>query len=182
MTGTAVSTRRSRITALGITAAVAATGLTQPQAAKADEATVSVDNARTGWDQKEPARSPADVSDPSFGQIFSTTVDGQVFAQPMVAGGMRVVATENNKVYGLDPQSGAIQWTRSDLGPAWPSSSIATGCGDLGPTIGVTATPVFDPASNTVYFTSKTYANNDPTQASWLMHAIDPGTGAERAG
>jgi hypothetical protein len=177
-------TPRSRITALGLTAAVVATGLTQPQLAKADEATVSVDNARTGWDQHEPGLSPADVSDPSFGQIFSTTVDGQVFAQPLVAGGMLVVATENNKVYGLNPQTGAIQWTRGDLGPAWPSSSIdpPTGCGDLGPTIGVTATPVFDAASNTVYFTSKTYADNDPTQASWLMHAIDPGTGAERSG
>ena len=175
-------TRRSRITALGITAAVATAGLAQPQPAKADDTTVSVDNARTGWDRNEPGLSPADVSDPAFGQIFSTTVDGQVFAQPLVAGGMLIVATENNKVYGLNPQSGAIEWTRGDLGPAWPSSSIATGCGDLGPTIGVTATPVFDPASNTVYFTSKTYAGGDPTQASWLMHAIDPGTGAERTG
>lgn len=179
-----MSARRSRIAALGTTAAVVAAGLAQVQAAKADETTVSVDNARTGWDQHEPGLGPADVSDPSFGQIFSTTVDGQVFAQPLVAGGMLIVATENNKVYGLNPQSGAIEWSRGDLGPAWPSSSIdpPTGCGDLGPTIGVTATPVFDPASNTVYFTSKTYANNDPTQASWLMHAIDPGTGAERAG
>ncbi|MFL6116121.1 MAG: cell wall-binding repeat-containing protein, partial [Catenulispora sp.] len=33
-----------------------------------------------------------------------------------------------------------------------------------------------------VYFTSKTYAGGDPRAASWLMHAIDPGTGAERAG
>ncbi|MEZ0114949.1 hypothetical protein ABH920_008984 [Catenulispora sp. EB89] len=177
-------TRRSRITALGITAAVATAGLAQPQLAKADDVTVSVDNARTGWDQHEPGLSPADVSDPTFGQIFSTTVDGQVFAQPLVAGGMLVVTTENNKVYGLDPQSGAILWTRSDLGPAWPSDSIdpPTGCGDLGPTVGITSAPVYDPASNTVYFTSKTYANGDPTQASWLMHAIDPGTGAERSG
>ena len=138
--------------------------MAQPQLAKADETTVSVDNARTGWDQHEPGLSPADVSDPGFGQIFSTTVDGQVYAQPLVAGGMLIVATENNKVYGLNPQTGAIQWTRGDLGPAWPSASIdpPTGCGDLAPTIGVTATPVFDPASDTVYFTSKTYAGRRP--------------------
>lgn len=158
--------------------------MVQPQAAKADDTTVSVDNTRTGWDQHEPGLSPADVSDPAFGQIFSTTVDGQVFAQPLVAGGMLIVATENNKVYGLNPQTGAIEWTRGDLGPAWPSDSIdpPTGCGDLGPTVGITSTPVFDPVSNTVYFTSKTYAHGDPTAASWLMHAIDPGTGAERPG
>jgi hypothetical protein len=58
--------------------------MAQPQMAKADDTTVSVDNARTGWDQHEPGLSPADVSDPTFGQIFSTTVDGQVFAQPLV--------------------------------------------------------------------------------------------------
>ncbi|WP_194916972.1 cell wall-binding repeat-containing protein [Catenulispora rubra] len=158
--------------------------MAQPQLAKADDTTVSVDNARTGWDKNEPGLSPADVSDPTFGQIFSTTVDGQVFAQPLVAGGMLIVTTDNNKVYGLDPQSGTILWTRSDLGPAWPASSIdpPNGCGDLGPTIGITAAPVYDPAGNTVYFTSKTYANGDPTQAIWLMHAIDPGTGTERSG
>lgn len=180
-----MSTRRSRITALGITAAVAAAGMTQPEMARADQTTTSVDNARTGWDQNEPGLSPTDVANPSFGQIFkSPDLDGQVFAEPIVAGGMLVVATENNKIYGLDPKTGAIQWERKDLGPAWPSDSIdpPTGCGDLGPTVGITSAPVFDPASNTVYMTSKIYANNDPTQASWQMHAIDPGTGAERAG
>ncbi|GAA1956510.1 cell wall-binding repeat-containing protein [Catenulispora subtropica] len=179
-----MSTLGARITALGAGAAVVAAGLALPQPAAADDTTVSVDNARTGWDRNEPGLSPADVSDPAFGQIFSTTVDGQVFAQPLVAGGMLVVTTENNKVYGLNPQTGAILWTRADLGPAWPSASIEppTGCGDLGPTVGITSTPVFDPASKTVYFTSKTYAGGDPTAASWLMHAIDPGTGAEKAG
>ena len=84
----------------------------------ADETTVSQDTYRTGWDQSEPGLSPANVASSDFGQIFSTPVDGQVYAQPIIAGGTLVAATENNKVYGLNPATGAISWT-DDLGPAF---------------------------------------------------------------
>lgn len=147
--------------------------------AQADETTVSVDNLRTGWDQNEPNLSPANVTASNFGSLFSTQLDGQIYAQPLVAAGTLIVATENDKVYGLDPATGAIRWT-DNAGPAWPASAI--GCGDLTPNIGVTSTPVYDPASNAVYFTSKVNDGPDAQHPHWYMHAVDPGTGAEHAG
>lgn len=147
--------------------------------ARADEVTVSVDALRTGWDTAEPGLSPQDVSAADFGQQFATAVDGQVYAQPLIAGSTAVVATENNNVYGVDTATGAKKWTRA-LGPAWPVSTI--GCGDLTPNIGVTSTPVYDAASGTVYLTAK--VNDGPTaqQPHWYLHALDVGTGAERPG
>ncbi|MEU7016042.1 choice-of-anchor D domain-containing protein [Streptomyces sp. NPDC046385] len=149
------------------------------RAAAADQTTVSHDDFRTGWDQDEPGLAPEQVSSSDFGQQFSTAVDGQVYAQPLVVGGTLVVATENNKVYGLDAASGAVRWTRG-LGAAWPASAIS--CGDLVPNIGVTSTPVYDPASNALYLTSKVNDGADDQHPNWYVHAVDPATGAERSG
>jgi outer membrane protein assembly factor BamB len=110
---------------------------------------------------------------------FDAHVAGAVMAQPVLAAGTLVVATEANAVYGLDPVSGQRRWSRG-LGPAWPASSI--GCRDVGPTIGVTSTPAVDPVSGTVYLTSKTYTGGDPHQVHWLLHALDPRNGSDLPG
>jgi predicted lipoprotein with Yx(FWY)xxD motif len=119
--------------------------------ARADEGTISQDQLRDGWDPNEPALSPATVGGGTFGQLFSTAVNGQVYAQPLVIGSSLVVATENDNVYSMNAQTGAINWSLS-LGPAWPSSAV--GCADLTPSIGITSTPVYDPATGTVYLTA----------------------------
>lgn len=154
--------------------------LLQAPVARADMTTASVDNARSGWDQNEPGLGPDAVSSSKFGKIFATPVDGQVYAEPLIADGRVVVATENNAVYGLDPASGAVKWTRKDLGAAWPSAAI--NCSDLAPNVGVTATPVYDPATDSVFLTAKSYDGNDPSTGQWSMHKLDPITGAERPG
>src|ERR1022692_2005564 len=66
----------------GVAGAVA--GGPHAAAARADEVTVSQDDLRTGWDPAETAMTPADVK--TFGQLFSTAVNGQVYAQPLVVG------------------------------------------------------------------------------------------------
>ena len=147
--------------------------------ARADETTMSVDNFRTGWDRNEPGLAPAQVSSSDFGQQFSTAVDGQVYAQPLVIGRTLIAATENAKVYGLNAATGAVNWTKT-LGAPWPASAI--GCGDLVPNFGVTSTPVYDPASGTVYLTSKINDGPDTSHPNWYVHALDATTGAERTG
>jgi hypothetical protein len=147
--------------------------------AVADETTVSIDTLRTGWDANEAGLAPAQVTSSSFGQLFSTAVDGQVYGQPIVVDSTVIVATENNKAYGLDAATGAIKWS-VNFGPAWPASAI--GCGDLAPTIGSTSTPVYDPSTGTVYFTAKVNDGPDTQHPHWYMHALDASTGAERAG
>ncbi|TDU05971.1 hypothetical protein EDD99_4513 [Streptomyces sp. 846.5] len=148
--------------------------------ARADQSTQGVDNLRTNWDKTETALSPAVVQSSAFGKLFATQLDGQVYAQPLVIGSQVLAVTENNTLYGLNSSTGAISWSKN-YGAAWPASAI--GCSDLTPSVGATATPVYDAASNTLYFTTKV---DDGTSThlhpQWLMHAVDPGSGAERSG
>ncbi|WP_146258995.1 choice-of-anchor D domain-containing protein [Streptomyces tateyamensis] len=157
---------------------VALVGLSAGQA-RADVTTMSTDLLRTGWDSHEPGLGPTSVQASDFGQLFSTQLDGQVYAQPLSVNGTLIASTENDKTYGLDPATGAVRWTR-DFGPTWPSSAI--NCGDLAPNVGTTGTPVYDPASNAVYLTTKVNDGADVQHPHWYMHALDPATGAEKTG
>jgi hypothetical protein len=143
--------------------------------------TNSGDDLRTGWYPDEPSITPQLVSGGTFGQLWSTPVEGQVYAQPLLDDGTLLVATEENKVYGLDPVTGALQWSQPlNLGTPWNPNDI--GCGDLTPSIGVTATPVIDPATNIAYMTHKTYASGSSGAALWYMDAVDVPTGVEEPG
>jgi Bacterial lectin/Abnormal spindle-like microcephaly-assoc'd, ASPM-SPD-2-Hydin/PQQ-like domain len=137
------------------------------------------DDLRTGWYPDQASLTPQLVSGGTFGQLWSAAVDGQVYAQPLLANGTLLVATENNKVYGLNPATGAVKWTLN-LGTPWRAADI--GCGDLTPNIGVTATPVIDAATNTAYLTHKTYASGTTGPAAHWLDAIDLTTGTQKAG
>jgi hypothetical protein len=151
-----------------------------PAGAAASEPTNSGDNLRDGWYPEQSTLTPQLVSGGTFGQLWSATVEGQVYAQPLLAAGEVLVATENNKVYALDPSTGAQKWSTALTGTAWKAADI--GCGDLSPNIGVTATPVVDPATNTAYMTHKAYASGSSGTVRYYMDAIDLATGAERSG
>ncbi len=148
-------------------------------AASAPPVTNAGDDLRDGWYPDEPSITPGLVTGGTFGQLWSTPVNGQVYAQPLLSNGTLIVATENDKVYGLDPATGATQWSR-DLGTPWNPLDI--GCGDITPSIGTTATPVIDPNTNTVYLTYKTYVSGSSGPAAWYMDALDVSSGATRPG
>ncbi len=141
--------------------------------ARADDFTVSRNNLRTGWDSAESAMGPATVK--RFTQLFSTPVSGQVYAQPIVIDRLNTVvaATENDQVYGLNAVTGAVLWHTS-LGTPYPIPN----CGDLTPKIGVTSSPVYDPAAGangTIYMVAQTGGTASPR---WAVWAINPVTGA----
>ncbi len=139
------------------------------------------DDLRDGWYPEQSSLTPQLVSGGTFGALWSTTVEGEVYAQPLLDNGTLLVATENNKVYGLDPATGALRWPAPlNLGTPWNPLDIS--CGDLTPSIGVTATPVIDPTTNTAYLTHKTYASGTSGPARWFMDAIDMSKGTEKAG
>jgi outer membrane protein assembly factor BamB len=152
-------------------------GVPQAQAAPADEITMSRDNLRTGWDPYEPNLTPSTVSSTSFGKLFATKVQGQVYAQPLVVGNTVLVGTEDNWAYGLNASTGTIIW-QHQLGKTWPASAI--GCGDLTPNIGNTSAGVYDPSSGTFYLTTKVDDGPDKQHPNWYLHALDATTGTER--
>jgi hypothetical protein len=147
--------------------------------AHADIVTVSSDNQRTGWDPNESALSSGTVTGSDFGQLFSTALTGQIYAQPLVVGSTVIVGTEENYVYGLNSETGAIQWS-AYLGPSWPASTI--GCGDLVPDIGITSTPVYDPSSGYIYLTAKVNDGASAAAPHYYLYALNATTGAVRTG
>ncbi|HET9168584.1 MAG TPA: choice-of-anchor D domain-containing protein [Actinospica sp.] len=154
-------------------------GLAAAIPSHADVITVSEDTNRTGWDPNEASLSAGAVSGSDFGQLFSTALTGQIYAQPLVVGSTVIVGTEENHVYGLNSETGAIEWS-DYLGPSWPASTI--GCGDLTPDIGITSTPVYDPSSGYLYLTAKVNDGADATQPHYYLYAISASTGAVRTG
>jgi hypothetical protein len=84
---------------------------------------------------------------------FHARLSGHLYAQPLywreaTAGvGVLFAASESNEVQALDAATGRQLWSRS-LGT--PASSAELGCGNISP-LGVTGTPVIDPATQTIY-------------------------------
>jgi outer membrane protein assembly factor BamB len=191
MRGTTGARRGRR--AVAVIGSVAILPLLFASATRADVDTVSGNTLRTGWDASEPTLTPAHVASASVGQLFATdlpmvvgnTESGlqqqQILTQPLVADGYLVVATEENRVYGLNPATGAIRWSRY-LGPSWPVATI--GCADLVPDIGVTSTPVYDPSNHTLYVLNKTYdgQRSGVRRPRFQLHALNIVNGRERKG
>ena len=171
--------RMKRSAALGLVAALVLGGIaTIPllaSKAAADNATMSNDNLRTGWDQNEPGLAPSAVGAPGFGQLFSTAVSGSVYGQPLVIGNTVLVTTEKAIAYSIDATTGAINWTKS-FGSPFLASTFGNGCVDLVPDLGSTSTPVYDPATGAVYMTTKL------ADGSWYLQGINLADGTTRAG
>ena len=158
------------------------------------------DVARVGVNAKEYALTPALVAPSTFGKLFSCSVDGAIYAQPLwvanlpVNGAIRnvvVVATQHDSVYAFDADANPCVplWRASLLDSAhggtageapvlYASGLIGTGLGDIVPEIGITGTPVIDLASNTLYVVSKSV--NGAAQFFQRLHALDLATGDEK--
>jgi len=151
------------------------------------------DNARTGLNPNETILTPANVNSASFGKIHSYGVDSSMYAQPLYVQNLNIpgkgvhnvifVATEHDTVYAFDAD-GLVDgplWKRSFIDPANGITPVPTG--DVGstifPEIGITSTPVIDPATGTLYVVPLTKENGDYVQR---LHALDITTGSEKFG
>jgi hypothetical protein len=146
------------------------------------------DNMRTGWNSRETLLSPPTLS--HFGKLWTHTVDGQVYAQPLLAPAVDMglagvhnvvfVATEHNSVYAFDGENGGEPLWRAVLGPSVPSTAKGVPCADIqGPEYGITSTPVIDPAAGTLYVVAKTL---EGALQHYRLHALDITNGQERNG
>jgi len=105
------------------------------------------DLARDGYDPDEPS-----VSAPSL-VWQSHTLDGAIYAEPLIDGGLVYIVTENNSVYALNEATGEVIW-RTNLGTPVPGNTLP--CGDIDPS-GITSTPVIDPAVGEIFVVAYVY-------------------------
>lgn len=152
------------------------------------------DTTRQGVNPKEYALSPSVLNGSSFGKLFSCQLDGYVFAQPLYVANLAIgavkhnvvfVATANDSLYAFDADDSTCK-------PVWPGAKVSllqpgeapanandVNDGSMGPSIGITGTPVIDPSTNTLYLValSETF-----TSFIQRIHAIDITTGKEKFG
>lgn len=153
------------------------------------------DLARDGWNQNETTLTTSNVKSGTFGKLFSDSVDGQVYAQPLympnvsIGGGTHnviYIVTENDSAYALDADNaGVTYWHDSYIGGVTTTVSAGTGgvinCTQITPQIGITDTPVIDPSTNTMYFVAMTMTvSAGVTTFLQTLHAVDITTGAEK--
>ncbi|HVI07392.1 MAG TPA: hypothetical protein VND65_03760, partial [Candidatus Binatia bacterium] len=172
----------------------------QPAAAQGFDGVLTWHNdvARTGQNLNETVLTPQNVKAAKFGKVFSFSVDGQIYAQPLYVPNVTIsgqgihnvvyVATENDSVYAFDADglSPAPLWQVSFINAAQGTTTVP--CGTDGnssiscnvfPFYGVTSTPVIDPNSNTMYLVARTAQNGTYFQS---LHALDLTSGAEKFG
>ena len=157
------------------------------------------DTGRTGQNLQETILTPTNVNSTSFGKLFSYSVDGQMFAQPLYVPNVTIGATTHNVVYAVTQNDSVYAFDADGLQstPLWsvnflnPASGIGpvpcqvngvaqVSCG-VYPIYGITATPVIDPTTNTMYVLARTQQSGGGT-AYQTLHALDITSGAEKFG
>src|SRR6201986_3523343 len=159
------------------------------------------DLTHIGANTNETALTPANVNVNTFGKLFSLTVDGSVYAQPLYVPGLTMsdglvhnvlfIATEHDSIYAFDADSNG----GANINPIWKVTLLDaahgagagattvpytdTGSPDIAPEIGITGTPAINTATNTMYVVGKTKDNGTYLAR---LHAINILTGKELAG
>ena len=167
-------------------------------AAQVNVTTYHNDNSRTGQYVSETILTTANVNANTFGKLFSHSIDGYSYSQPLYISDVTMpnlgvhdvvyVATMNDSVYAFDADNN----TGSNTKPLWtvnftnPAKGITTpnttqlNCTDpITTQVGIMSTPVIDPHSKTLYVVARTVENGVYFHR---LHALDITTGAEKFG
>ena len=168
-------------------------------AGAAQVTTSQYDNLRTGATLDEKSLTPQNVNEKQFGKLGAFPVDGAVYAQPLFLPAVEIpdngrhdvlfVATEHNSVYAFDadrPKDPPL-WHVSLLNKQRDEETVPARdvqCPFIQPEVGITATPVIDLQSGTLYVLARTmigrfFKDNEYFQS---LHALAITTGAEKFG
>ena len=181
---------KTRIQFLGAFAAIVLNAFGGAAQAQVNVTTYHNDNARTGQFTQETALTPANVNSSEFGKLFTTAVDGWVYAQPLYLANVSIggsthnvlyVVTDHDSLYAIDADNGTVYWQYSLIptGGMTVNSQTDLNCTDIVPEVGITGTPVIDANTGTIYLVAKSKVGSTFYQ---YLHAIDVATAAEKFG
>jgi len=112
-----------------------------------------------------PALTWQNAASTQLDNAFGARVDGHLYAQPLYwrdpnnpQNVLVLTASENNIVQAFDAQSGKEVWSKS-VGRPVPRSTLP--CGNINP-LGITGTPVIDPATQAIYFDAAVEERDGP--------------------
>ena len=135
-----------------------------------DVVTERYDGARLGANLQETALDTTNVDVDDFGKLWSYTVSGSVYAQPLFVHGVTIpgqgthdvlyVVTMNDEVYAFDADSDAdVPLLQASFGAPIPILDILGYNDNIIGNVGIESTPVIDPATATMYFVSRSYGS-----------------------
>src|SRR5918995_6079801 len=147
--------------------------------------TVGVNNARQGWNKSETLLTPANV--PKLKKLREFIVDEKIDVTPLVVGNKLYVGTMTNTVYVFDVNTGA-EVVKRQLAPPFDPADIANPPGrgmdlhNIYRNWGITATPVIDVATGTMYVTTfgKPNANSPNIERNNMLWILDAATLADK--
>jgi hypothetical protein len=131
------------------------------------------------------------VTASSFGSVRFFSTWGAVDGEPLYVAGLKIggathnvlfVATEHNRVYAFDAETGAELW-KTFVMNSDETTSGPQDCGQISPEIGVTSTPVIDLSqgpNGAIYLVSMTKDSSGAYHQ--RMNALDLTTGAQLFG
>ena len=167
----------------------------QDESGKIDFLLNRVDLSRTGANLQETILTASNISTSTFGKLWSYSVGGQVYAQPLLVTGVDIpgvgkkdvlyICDMHNNVYAYDAddqsKAGTPYWKVSyGHSVPLPNDSIAEhDYNDIHIEIGIMGTPCIDKSSNTIYFVTKTEVGTTITDS---LHALDLSTGVPKFG
>lgn len=156
-----------------------------------DVLTYHNDLGRTGANLAEKILTPASVSAAEFGILSFLPTDGLVDAEPLYVSNLRTgdgvhnvlyVATENDSIYAFDADTLAPLW-KSSLAGNGEMAGDDHGCNQIAPRVGITSTPVIDPAAGhhgTIFAVAM--SRDALGRFHQRIHALDLVTGYEQPG
>jgi hypothetical protein len=151
-----------------------------PTAFAVDIWTAGVNNTRQGWNKFETVLTPANV--PRLKKIREFIVDEKIDVSPLVVGDKLYIFTMTNTAYVFDVNSGAQVVPPRQFASPFDPADIANPPGmgmdlhNMYRNWGITATPVIDVATNTLYVTTfnrpnKDASNQDRINLLWIVDA-----------
>jgi hypothetical protein len=147
--------------------------------------TVGVNNTRQGWNKFETVLTPANV--PRLKKIREFMVDEKIDVSPLVVADKLYVFTMTNTAFVFDVNTGA-QLARRQFAAPFDPADIANPPGrgmdlhNMYRNWGITATPVIDVATNTIYVTTfgKPNAASQNTERNNMLWIVDANTLADK--